>query len=123
MNRADYADNGVILNTTTKMIDGVLYGFDGNGAMLNDGIGRVSGGIVYARSNGKLVTDRWYQNEKGWWYYFDENGLSYGGKRTIRGTDYLFEPGLYIEEAGTMVTSGAFAIDGVNYAANDKGRK
>ena len=84
MNRADYADNGVILNTTTKMIDGALL----------DNTSLFYHGLYYAcGSDGiavRLNTSGWTEVGDNKYYSIKKGALANSGDYWIEGIHYLF---------------------------------
>ena len=73
-------------------VEVVLRRFHKTGAQL-------SAGDVVVDMDGRMVTNSWYQNEEGKWYYFAENGKAVkNGWKTIDDAEY------YFLKSGTMAT-------------------
>ena len=103
-----FQENDGVLQTNCKRdIEGTVWQLDGNGSgkplgssyqgWLND-----AAGWKYRFSDGKLVTNAWYQ-DKGLWYFFDENGYMVTGLRDIGGFLYYFDTDGHML-SGTTVT-------------------
>ena len=91
-----YIKDGELVKDCVMQINGVYYGFDAYGTMY---AGRPFQyeyrGEYRAKADGSLYVSEWYQDNKGKWYYYDEEGVSVRYKeKNIDGKIYYFTIGL-----------------------------
>lgn len=71
-----YEENGQILKSTTKTIDGISYSFDDLGSAIQDeNRGKWIDDAKYQLASGMELSDTWYEID-GKWHYFDHKGNS-----------------------------------------------
>ena len=87
-----YAMLGLMSYGDTRDPEGYLYHFD---------------------DDGHYLSNTWYQNEDGEWYYFGSNGKAYGGWKQIDNKWYLF--GEVYSHSGAMRTGRFFSFYGNSY--------
>ena len=68
--------------------------------------------LYHFDDNGHYISNTWYQNEDGDWYYYGSNGAAYGGWHQINGKWYLF--------GDAMSYSGSMCTGRVEYYCYDK---
>ncbi len=95
-------------------IEGDVYSFNQNGAMITSTFVKFQDGTRFFGKDGKMVTgwfERWFQK-----YYFDGNGLMLTGKNKVEDSTY------YFDGEGKMVTSSFVIIDGNTYYFDKDGK-
>ena len=138
-----------VMTTGGRVIDGVLYSFDKNGALTSTikttGWKKVDGEWFYIDSNKKPVTKNW-KKLSGKWYYFGSDGIMYDtGHYYIDKKYYFFNANcslvskagwqkethiynkktytdwFYVNTIGTCVTKAWKSIDGKWYYFDEEG--
>ena len=99
-----YYDQDGVLTTGAAQIDGILYGFSGDGKLLADGWQKGSGKYYYVTGGGVLASNEWLSSY-GCWYFLQENGTMATGWMEIDDGWY------YFSEDGAMATGWLQAGD------------
>ena len=120
VNWYEFAEDGKMLNGVVNK-DGTLYYYT-NGKVNGAGLIQVDGNYYYAKSNGQIVTDKYYvtrtNNMEGFtvrWYEFAEDGKMLNGIVEKDGT-------LYYYTNGKLNGAGLIQIDGAYYYAKSNGQ-
>ena len=111
-----YAENGAIVVSGIRKINGAYYAFDYKGKMYADGEYECGSITCRARADGSLYVSQLYQGVDGKWYYYDENANSIDcGKAKINGVTYLFD------SMRAMKTNGVVQVGEEYYLADENG--
>ena len=111
-NKWQYLDeNGKIVYSTFKYINGIWYYFNDSGYMVT-GWQYINGTWYYFNGSGYMMTGWQYIN--GTWYYFNDSGYMVTGWQYINGTWY------YFNGSGHMMTGWQY-INGIWYYFNGSG--
>lgn len=83
--------NGLMATSCWVNDDGTWYRLDAQGRIMKDQIYTEGKTMYRLDADGKMVTNAWYQNEEGKWYYFGADGKAYkNGWKTIDDAEYYF---------------------------------
>lgn len=111
-----YFQNGTMLTDGVYQINGVYYGFNYDGRMYDNELfecewedpkdpGDYRYETFFAQEGGALYMGCWAQDEDGYWYYLNDNGVACKQMQYIYGTQY------YFDYEGRMVTEELLEID------------
>ena len=111
-----YAQNGAIVTSNIRKINGAYYAFDYNGKMYADEEFERNSATCRARADGSLYVSQWYQDVDGSWYYYDQNAAGVkNSKFEINGVTYLFD------STRAMKTNGVIQVGEEYYLADENG--
>ncbi|WP_289301445.1 hypothetical protein [Sporofaciens musculi] len=91
------------------------YYFYSDGKMCSNEVGTINGKRYRFTASGAMVTG-WFADGKDW-YYYDASGSEYSGWLFDKGSWYYLDN----NNAGKMMVSGMYSVNGVNYGFNQSG--
>ena len=114
-----YYEDGRFCVNEIKKIGSNYYGFNEKGQMNRNGLFNTYGENMnvlvdhyYAKSNGQLLVNGWYQDNMGQWFYFGADGKGLNGLHTVGGKLYAFSDGYMITNYMYHDESGVYQIGG-----------
>ena len=123
--------------TGKQIVDNFTLYFYPNGVQAKDAFVILDGNTYYfQKDSGQLVSNRYWSDDEGNWYYSDKDGRLLIGAQTVDFINvYFYDDGVqvkgdfapnghyYDKDTGALVTNRYVEKDGKRYYVNDKGDK
>ena len=131
-----FGQNGKAL-TGKQIVDNFTLYFYPNGVQAKDAFVILDGNTYYfQKDSGQLISNRYWSDDEGNWYYSDKDGRLLIGAQTVDFVNvYFYDDGVqvkgdfapnghyYDKDSGALVTNRYVEKDGKWYYVNDKGNK
>ena len=131
-----FGQNGKAL-TGKQIVDNFTLYFYPNGVQAKDAFVILDGNTYYfQKDSGQLISNRYWSDDEGNWYYSDKDGRLLIGAQTVDFVNvYFYDDGVqvkgdfapnghyYDKDSGALVTNRYVEKDGKWYYVNDKGDK